>query len=251
MVYSRLPFHGSTSAFQNRMFCTCSLVCTRDNDDYYDTYKALVKGIPVKSGVESGDSTSVIPDSEIVHDSETSVHLEQYQMRRAEHRGRESPYLNLTHTDQSGKAKMVDVGHKEVTKRIAIATGSVILGEIAFGLVRENRMKKGDVLSVAHLAGVMAAKKTSDLIPLCHNIPLNKIHLELKLNHEKLAVDIVCEVHCYGRTGVEMEALTGVSVAALTVYDMCKAVTQDMVIEKVCLQCKTGGQRGTYQRVKD
>ena len=153
---------------------------------------------------------------------------------------------NLTHTDSQGKASMVDVGDKPITRRIAIASAQIHLGQTAFHLVRDNKMKKGDVLTVAQIAGVMAAKTTSQLIPLCHPLSINKVDVRLELDEKKFGVDIECEVHTEGKTGVEMEALTGVSVAALTVYDMCKAVTRDMVISGVRLRHKSGGMRGDY-----
>lgn len=154
----------------------------------------------------------------------------------------------LTHTDQAGHAKMVDVGHKSDTRRRVVATGVVFLGCEAFDLVAENRSKKGDVLSIAQVAGIMAVKNTSNLIPLCHNLILNKIDLDLLLNPSASSVNIRCEVHTTGKTGVEMEALVGVSVAALTVYDMCKAVTHDIIISNIKLIEKEGGQSGHYKR---
>ena len=154
----------------------------------------------------------------------------------------------LTHTDSTGRVKMVDVGDKPDTKRTARASGRIRLGKEAYRLVQENKMKKGDVLSVAQIAGIMAAKQTSLLIPLCHAIPLTKIDLMLNLHHNDNSVHITSEITSHGKTGVEMEALTAVTVAALTVYDMCKAVTHDMVICDIRLVSKEGGQRGTYQR---
>ncbi|XP_070181700.1 cyclic pyranopterin monophosphate synthase-like [Littorina saxatilis] len=158
----------------------------------------------------------------------------------------EEQSLKLTHTDDSGRAEMVDVGEKSVTTREARAQAKIWLGAAAFTLVQQNKMKKGDVLTVAQLAGIMAAKKTSDLIPLCHNILLTKVDVKCSLNEEDLSVVIEAMVRTRGVTGVEMEALTAVSVAALTVYDMCKAVTREMVISDVKLVMKTGGARGDY-----
>ena len=154
----------------------------------------------------------------------------------------------LTHTDSSGRVKMVDVGDKPETKRTARASGRITLGKEAYRLVQDNKMKKGDVLSVAQIAGIMAAKQTSSLIPLCHAIPLTQIDLMLNLHHNDNSVHITSEITSHGKTGVEMEALTAVTVAALTIYDMCKAVTHDMVICDIKLLSKEGGQRGTYQR---
>lgn len=159
--------------------------------------------------------------------------------------GRRSP-KKLTHTDDSGRAKMVDIGGKPVTAREARARGRIWLGPDAFALVRENKIRKGDVVTVAQLAGIMAAKRTADLIPLCHNIALSSVDVTCSLNEAEWSVDVEARVQAIGGTGVEMEAVTAVSVAALTVYDMCKAVTRDMVISDIRLMMKTGGVRGDY-----
>ena len=147
----------------------------------------------------------------------------------------------MSHATDSGKVKMVDVGSKSETSRVAVAAGRVKLGAVAFQLVAENRLKKGDVLSTAQLAGIMAAKQTSQLIPLCHNVVLTSVDVNLTLDSASLSVVIECTTRSRGQTGVEMEALTGVSIAALTVYDMCKSVTHDIVISDVQLMSKTGG----------
>lgn len=139
----------------------------------------------------------------------------------------------LTHTDKKGKAVMVDVGDKELQLRIAKASGHINLAEETISLIKENQMKKGDVLTVAQLAGISAAKQTSSLIPLCHNIVLDNVIVDLAT--DKNGVKVTSEVRCTGKTGVEMEALTAVSVALLTVYDMCKAVDKNMVIDNICL----------------
>lgn len=139
----------------------------------------------------------------------------------------------LTHTDNKGKAVMVDVGDKEMQIRIARASGHIILSSETLSLIKDNLMKKGDVLTVAQLAGISAAKQTSTLIPLCHNIGLENVRVDLTIDNN--GVMAISEVRCTGKTGVEMEALTAVSVALLTVYDMCKAVDKNMVIEKVSL----------------
>ena len=144
---------------------------------------------------------------------------------------------NLTHTDHEGKARMVDVGDKPDQKRIAKATGEIRLAAGTIELIRQNALKKGDVLTVAEIAGVQAAKKTAELIPLCHNIVLSKITVVAKIVPD--GVSVTSEVHCNGQTGVEMEALTAVSVALLTVYDMCKAVDKNMVIGNITLTEKT------------
>lgn len=193
----------------------------------------------------------------------------------------------------SGKASMVDVGGKASTSRVAVASGRILLGPEVFGLVQANQMKKGDVMTVAQLAGavpdldfctimhiavrngaafdlncnglkcmcylfsiisgagIMGAKHTSLLIPLCHNIPLNKIGVKLKLDPDSSSISIHGEASTTGQTGVEMEALTAVSTAALTVYDMCKAVSKDICITDIRLEAKSGGQSGKYERAKD
>lgn len=143
----------------------------------------------------------------------------------------------LTHTDDEGRARMVDVGSKPDSLRTAKAAGFVQLSAATVKLIQDNRMKKGDVLTVAEIAGVQAAKRTSSLVPLCHNINLDKVSLTAKLTDTGVSVE--CEARCNGRTGVEMEALTGVSVALLTVYDMCKAVDKEMVIKDIYLIEKT------------
>jgi len=145
--------------------------------------------------------------------------------------------VKLTHTDSKGKAIMVDIGEKENQLRIAKACGHIALAPATIGLIKENLLKKGDVLSVAQLAGISAAKKTSDLIPLCHNIVLDSVKVDAVTDDTGVA--ITSEVSCFGKTGVEMEALTAVSIALLTVYDMCKAVDKNMVIDNVALTEKT------------
>jgi cyclic pyranopterin phosphate synthase len=139
----------------------------------------------------------------------------------------------LTHTDNTGKAVMVDVGEKDIQTRIARASGDISLSAETVKLIRKNLMKKGDVLTVAQVAGINAAKQTSDLIPLCHNIVLDNVKVDLSLGDK--CVTAVSEVRCTGRTGAEMEALTAVSVALLTVYDMCKAVDKKMKIGRISL----------------
>jgi cyclic pyranopterin phosphate synthase len=140
---------------------------------------------------------------------------------------------HLTHTDKTGRAVMVDVGDKDIQIRIARAAGHIVLAEDTINLIRENLLKKGDVLTVAQLAGITAAKQTSDLIPLCHNIVLDNVKVEATIDTS--GVRVVSEVRCTGKTGVEMEALTAVSVALLTVYDMCKAVDKKMIIDNIAL----------------
>lgn len=155
---------------------------------------------------------------------------------------------DFTHFNEQGRAKMVDVGEKAPTRRKAVAAGRVLVNAQTFELIRTGGMKKGDVLTVAQIAGVMGAKRTPDIIPMCHPILMDGINLELRLVEEALAVEITATVSCDGRTGVEMEALTAVSVAALTVYDMCKAVQKDMVISDIRLLAKSGGVHGDFVR---
>lgn len=155
---------------------------------------------------------------------------------------------DFTHFNEQGRAKMVDVGEKPVSQRVAVAAARVLVNEHTFSLIQSGGMKKGDVLTVAQIAGVMGAKRTPDLIPMCHPILMDGINLELHLDESRLSVEIQATVRCDGRTGVEMEALTAVSTAALTVYDMCKAVQKDMTITDIRLLSKTGGVHGDYHR---
>ena len=153
----------------------------------------------------------------------------------------------LTHFDESGSAHMVDVGAKDVTERRAVARASIGMAPETLALIQEGQAKKGDVLGVARLAGIMAAKRTSDLIPLCHPLPLTSVSVELTCDAANSKVDIEADCRVTGRTGVEMEALTAASVAALTVYDMCKAVDRGMTIHEVRLVHKSGGKSGTFE----
>ena len=153
----------------------------------------------------------------------------------------------LTHIDQSGNASMVDVSAKPDTERIAVAVGSVAMQPETLRLVADNAFDKGDVLAVARIAGIMGTKQTSNLIPLCHPLPLSRIAVDFDLDEDANAVRITAEAKTTGKTGVEMEALTAVSIAALTIYDMCKAVDRAMQIEGVRLTRKSGGQSGDYR----
>lgn len=152
----------------------------------------------------------------------------------------------LTHVDEQGAARMVDVGAKPDSERMAIAGGAVYMKAETMALIREGALKKGDILMVARLAGIMAAKKTADLIPLCHPIPLTHIDVDVKLDDVHKAVQITAFARTTGKTGVEMEALTAVSVACLTVYDMAKAVDRSMRLSDIRLLEKRGGQHGDY-----
>lgn len=155
---------------------------------------------------------------------------------------------SLTHVNMEGKANMVDVAGKQDTARYSVATATVKLGEKAFNLVKDNKLQKGDVVNVAKLAGIMGAKQTALIIPLCHNILLSSVEVDIELDEATHSIVIQGKVRCFGKTGVEMEALTSVSVSALTVYDMCKAVSKDIIITDVQLMIKDGGKSGYFAR---
>lgn len=154
----------------------------------------------------------------------------------------------FSHFNEQGRARMVDVSEKKETARTAIAAGEVLVNQETFELIKSGGIAKGDVLGTAQIGGIMGAKHTPDLIPMCHPIMISGIDIEFNLNEEKLSVEILATAKCTGVTGVEMEAMTAVSVAALTVYDMCKAVQKDMVISNIRLLKKTGGKSGTFER---
>ncbi len=156
--------------------------------------------------------------------------------------------MDFTHFNEQGRAKMVDVGEKDVTRRRAVAGARVLVNRSTFELIRSGGVKKGDVLTVAQIGGIMGAKRTPELIPMCHPVLIDGIDLELQLDEERCSVEITASVSCGGRTGVEMEALTAASVAALTVYDMCKAVQRDMEITDIRLLSKSGGVHGDFVR---
>lgn len=155
--------------------------------------------------------------------------------------------MSLSHINESGYAHMVSVHEKEESLRVALAVGEISLSRATFNRVKEGGIKKGDVITVAQIAGIMGAKRTSDLIPMCH--PLNLLGVDFKFDYKEDActIMITCEVKVLGKTGVEMEALTGVSLAALTIYDMCKAMDKSMTIEKIYLKEKIGGKSGHYR----
>ncbi|MCP3889188.1 MAG: cyclic pyranopterin monophosphate synthase MoaC [Desulfobulbaceae bacterium] len=154
----------------------------------------------------------------------------------------------FTHFDDQGNARMVDVGEKTPTVRVADAAGWIKMSRPAFENVKSGTMSKGDVLGIARVAGILAAKKVDSLIPLCHPLLISKVNIEFSFRDEDNSIDIYATVGISGKTGVEMEALTAVSVAALTIYDMCKAVDKGMVIGDIRLLKKTGGKSGTYVR---
>jgi len=155
--------------------------------------------------------------------------------------------MEFTHMDEAGNARMVDVSGKEVTHRVAVAVGKIRMSEACFHAVENGAVKKGDVLAVAQVAGIQGAKRTAELIPLCHILMLTKVSVTFRLLPEEFAVEATCTVACEGKTGVEMEALTGCSVALLTVYDMCKAIDKRMVLTEVHLVEKTGGKSGQFR----
>lgn len=156
--------------------------------------------------------------------------------------------MALTHLDEQGNANMVDVSDKPMTCREARAFARISMRPETLQQILDNSLKKGDVLAVARIAGIQAAKKCADLIPLCHPLALTKVAVEFDINEELSSIDVLSYCKLTGQTGVEMEALTAASIAALTIYDMCKAIDMGMVIQQVCLLEKSGGRRGHYQR---
>ena len=155
---------------------------------------------------------------------------------------------HFSHFDATGKARMVDVSQKSETERQAIAAGYITMSPLVYGMIRQGTVQKGDVLGVARIAGIMAAKKVDQLIPLCHPLAITAADLAFSFNDEQCTINVEATVSITGRTGVEMEALTAVSVAALTIYDMCKAVDKNMVISDIRLLQKSGGKSGLFVR---
>ena len=156
----------------------------------------------------------------------------------------------LSHLDEQGRARMVDVSEKEVTSRIATACGTIHMLPETLALILDDKIEKGDVFSVARVAGIMAAKKTSELIPMCHPLNITSVAIDLTPGNNPARVDIEASVRVSGKTGVEMEAMTAVSVAGLTIYDMCKAVDSEMTIGEIRLVKKSGGKSGTFIRTE-
>jgi cyclic pyranopterin phosphate synthase len=154
----------------------------------------------------------------------------------------------LTHFNEQGRAKMVDVSDKQITKRTAVVSGKVIMKPATLERIREGKIAKGDVLAVAQVAGVMAAKRTADLIPMCHPLALTSVDIQFDVETSSDTVYLEATVSTHGVTGVEMEALTAASVAALTIYDMCKAIDKEMIISDIQLETKTGGKSGDFKR---
>ncbi|MBU0673792.1 MAG: cyclic pyranopterin monophosphate synthase MoaC [Proteobacteria bacterium] len=158
------------------------------------------------------------------------------------------PQNPLTHFDESGRAQMVDVGCKPETERVAEARGTIRLSTEVFQLISKGHITKGDVLGVARIAGIMAAKKTPELIPLAHPLQINRVAIDFEHQEGECSIDIIATVATTGRTGVEMEALTAVSVTALTIYDMCKSLDKNMIIDRIMLTRKSGGKSGPFTR---
>jgi cyclic pyranopterin phosphate synthase len=158
--------------------------------------------------------------------------------------------MKLTHFDEEGKARMVDVSEKAATLREAIAGGSVRMKPETLRLIKDRRISKGDVLGVARVAGIMAAKRTPDLIPMCHPLNITSVNIDFEVDDKKNKIDIKATVKITGQTGVEMEALTAAAGAALTIYDMCKAVDKEMVVSEIMLLEKRGGKSGEFKRKK-
>ena len=156
--------------------------------------------------------------------------------------------MKLTHFDEKGKARMVDVTGKTDTVREAVASGSISMKSDTLELIKQGKVEKGDVLGVARVAGIMAAKRTFELIPMCHPLNITSVDINFTIDNKKNKVDITATVKVTGQTGVEMEALTATSIAALTIYDMCKAVDKEMIISEIMLLRKSGGKSGTFKR---
>ncbi len=155
---------------------------------------------------------------------------------------------SFTHFTKSGDAQMVDIYGKDITERMAVASGKIYMSNTSIEMVRDGTHKKGDVLGIARIAGITASKKTPDLIPLCHNIELSSVNIDFEVNTPKKYIECFATVSCCGRTGVEMEALTSVQISLLTIYDMCKSVDRGMIISDIKLELKKGGASGEWER---
>lgn len=258
-------------SLSERRFYSSDQSSSNSNDDddetykmeqYYKQYMELFKSDSPTNGNSSGgqrsnDHQEFLESSNIPSNRSSSIATVLTMLSNRIVDDRKAPTNDdagsdakmLSHVDnRTGKAKMVNVGGKSDTKRVATATGRVRLNEETFRLVKDNQIKKGDVLTVAQLAGIMSTKQTSSLIPLCHNITIAETDVQLTLDESSCSVVVCCTVSAVGKTGVEMEALTGVSIAALTVYDMCKSVSQDILIDDIKLVRKVGGKSGEYVR---
>jgi cyclic pyranopterin phosphate synthase len=161
--------------------------------------------------------------------------------------GEEGGIMKLTHFDKDGRSRMVDVSDKKITRREAVAKGSIFMKRETLRLIKDRRISKGDVLGVAKIAGIMGAKRTSEIIPMCHPLSIDAVEIKFNMDEKKNRIDIEARVRVEAKTGVEMEALTAVMVSALTIYDMCKAVDKEMVISDICLVEKRGGRSGVYK----
>jgi len=157
---------------------------------------------------------------------------------------------NLTHFTKAGDAQMVDIRKKDITDRIAVASGKIFMSNTSLKMIKSGSHKKGDVLGIARIAAIMASKKTSDLVPLCHNININSVLINFKINASKKFIFCESTVSTKGQTGVEMEALTAVQIALLTIYDMCKSIDRSMIISDIQLESKKGGASGEWKRTK-
>ena len=155
---------------------------------------------------------------------------------------------SFSHFTKSGDAQMVDIYGKDITQRMAVASGKIYMSNASIEMVRDGTHKKGDVLGIARIAGITASKKTPDLIPLCHNIELSSVNIDFEVNAPKKYIECFATVSCCGRTGVEMEALTSVQISLLTIYDMCKSVDRSMIISDIKLELKKGGASGEWER---
>ena len=155
---------------------------------------------------------------------------------------------SFSHFTKSGDAQMVDIYGKDITERMAVASGKIYMSNTSIEMVRDGTHKKGDVLGIARIAGITASKKTPDLIPLCHNIELSSVNIDFEVNTQKKYIECFATVSCSGRTGVEMEALTSVQISLLTIYDMCKSVDRGMIISDIKLELKKGGASGEWER---
>lgn len=229
-----IPASQSHSPAARSLAAQTSALLTAASSGYYGSTSVAAGGLRRYSSAAS--SSSAFTASAVTADNKRTTQTA-------------SPKI-LTHVDADGKAHMVDVGHKRPTQRAAVARATVYVGAEIAQLIQANSVAKGDVLSVSQIAGIVAAKRTSELIPLCHNIALQSVNVRAQLDAEQCNVIIHATVKCEGRTGVEMEALVACATAALTIYDMCKALSQDIVIRDVMLLRKTGGKLN-YQRRSD
>ncbi|KAK9076361.1 hypothetical protein SSX86_004695 [Deinandra increscens subsp. villosa] len=215
------------------------LFCSNRSHDLASTIAELNKEMEFVFGEAPPTSLTGSSESQPVSQDSESLSIENTKTE-----------TKLTHVSVKGDAQMVDVSHKDISKRVAIASCKVILGKKVYDLVSANQVAKGDVLSVAKIAGITGAKQTSNLIPLCHNIDLTHVRVDLRLNPDNYYVEIEGEAASTGKTGVEMEAMTAVTLAGLTVYDMCKAASKDIQITDVRLEHKIGGKSGNWSREK-